>query len=212
MERRGRILFVLLVLGLGYSLVALRLVYLQVYQRAELTARAERQQERRAEARAQAGHDLRPHGSRTRGQPRRRFGLRRSVQDARIPARPLAAVADPSGEPAGPRTEARQRQALRLAQPEGGAGARKEDQGTGPPGRRSPGRVTPVLSQESAGRFPARIHRNGQRGARGTGAGLRQVPARHEGMGAGRKGRRRPDGVSRRPRATSTSCRRPATT
>ncbi len=46
MERRGRILFVLLVLGLGYAVVALRLVYLQVYQRAELSARAERQQER----------------------------------------------------------------------------------------------------------------------------------------------------------------------
>ena len=46
MERRGRILVVLLALLLGYSLVALRLVYLQVYQRAELTARAERQQER----------------------------------------------------------------------------------------------------------------------------------------------------------------------
>src|SRR5512141_233828 len=46
MERRGRILLVLLVLGLGYLVVALRLVYLQVYQRAELSARAERQQER----------------------------------------------------------------------------------------------------------------------------------------------------------------------
>ena len=46
MERRGRIVAVLLLMGLGFALVALRLVYLQVYQRAELTSRAERQQER----------------------------------------------------------------------------------------------------------------------------------------------------------------------
>lgn len=46
MERRGRILAVLLIVGLGFALVALRLVYLQVYDRAELAARAERQQER----------------------------------------------------------------------------------------------------------------------------------------------------------------------
>jgi len=46
MERRGRILAILLLMGLGFALVALRLIYLQVFQRAELTARAERQQER----------------------------------------------------------------------------------------------------------------------------------------------------------------------
>ncbi len=46
MERRGRILAVLLIAGLGFALVALRLVYLQVYDRAELASRAERQQER----------------------------------------------------------------------------------------------------------------------------------------------------------------------
>lgn len=46
MEKRGRILVVLLLIGLGFSLVALRLVYLQVYQRSDLAARAERQQER----------------------------------------------------------------------------------------------------------------------------------------------------------------------
>jgi cell division protein FtsI (penicillin-binding protein 3) len=46
MERRGRILAILLLMGLGFALVALRLVYLQVFQRAELAARAERQQER----------------------------------------------------------------------------------------------------------------------------------------------------------------------
>ncbi len=46
MERRGRILVVLLLMGLGFTLVALRLVYLQVYQQAELAGRAERQQER----------------------------------------------------------------------------------------------------------------------------------------------------------------------
>jgi cell division protein FtsI (penicillin-binding protein 3) len=55
MERRGRILAVLLVLGLGYSLVVLRLVYLQVYQRAELTAKAERQQERTLKLAAKRG-------------------------------------------------------------------------------------------------------------------------------------------------------------
>jgi cell division protein FtsI (penicillin-binding protein 3) len=46
MEKRGRILVVLLLMGLGFALVALRLVYLQVYQRSALSARAERQQER----------------------------------------------------------------------------------------------------------------------------------------------------------------------
>ncbi len=46
MEKRGRILAVLLLTGLGFSVVALRLVYLQVYQRSALTVRAERQQER----------------------------------------------------------------------------------------------------------------------------------------------------------------------
>jgi cell division protein FtsI (penicillin-binding protein 3) len=46
MERRGRILAVLLLMGMGFLCVVLRLVYLQVYQRAELSGRAERQQER----------------------------------------------------------------------------------------------------------------------------------------------------------------------
>jgi cell division protein FtsI/penicillin-binding protein 2 len=46
MKKQGRILAVLLLLVMGFTLVALRLVYLQVYQRAELTVRAERQQER----------------------------------------------------------------------------------------------------------------------------------------------------------------------
>jgi cell division protein FtsI (penicillin-binding protein 3) len=55
MERRGRILTVLLVLVLGYSVVGLRLVYLQVYQRSELTAKAERQQERTLKLAAKRG-------------------------------------------------------------------------------------------------------------------------------------------------------------
>jgi len=46
MEKRGRILAVLLIMALGFCAVALRLVYLQVVERSELTARAERQQER----------------------------------------------------------------------------------------------------------------------------------------------------------------------
>src|SRR5512137_2943219 len=46
MKKQGRILAVLLVMGLGFALVALRLVYLQVYQRADLAVRAERQQQR----------------------------------------------------------------------------------------------------------------------------------------------------------------------
>jgi len=46
MERRGRILVILLLMGVGFAFVALRLVYLQVYQRSVLTDRAERQQER----------------------------------------------------------------------------------------------------------------------------------------------------------------------
>lgn len=46
MDKPGRILVVLLFMGLGFALVAARLVYLQVYEHAELTARAERQQER----------------------------------------------------------------------------------------------------------------------------------------------------------------------
>ncbi|MFA5072695.1 MAG: penicillin-binding transpeptidase domain-containing protein [Nitrospirota bacterium] len=46
MERRGRILVLVFLLGIGFALIALRLVYLQVYQRGPLSARAERQQER----------------------------------------------------------------------------------------------------------------------------------------------------------------------
>jgi len=46
MERRGRILAVLVMAGLGFAAVALRLVYLQVYERAGLAELAERQQER----------------------------------------------------------------------------------------------------------------------------------------------------------------------
>jgi cell division protein FtsI (penicillin-binding protein 3) len=46
MEKKGRILAVLLLTVLGFALIGLRLVYLQVYQRGVLTARAERQQER----------------------------------------------------------------------------------------------------------------------------------------------------------------------
>ena len=45
MERRGRIVAILAIMVLGFLLVALRLVYLQVFERAKLTARAERQQE-----------------------------------------------------------------------------------------------------------------------------------------------------------------------
>jgi cell division protein FtsI (penicillin-binding protein 3) len=45
MERRGRIVAVFFIVGLGFALVALRLVYLQVFERSRLTARAERQQE-----------------------------------------------------------------------------------------------------------------------------------------------------------------------
>jgi cell division protein FtsI (penicillin-binding protein 3) len=46
MDRRGRIFSILLLMGLGFIVVVLRLVYLQVYQQAELSVRAERQQER----------------------------------------------------------------------------------------------------------------------------------------------------------------------
>jgi cell division protein FtsI (penicillin-binding protein 3) len=45
MERRGRIVAILAVMVLGFLLVALRLVYLQVFERSKLTARAERQQQ-----------------------------------------------------------------------------------------------------------------------------------------------------------------------
>jgi cell division protein FtsI/penicillin-binding protein 2 len=45
-ERRGRILVVLLLMVLSFSFVVLRLLYLQVYQRSALAGRAERQQER----------------------------------------------------------------------------------------------------------------------------------------------------------------------
>ena len=46
MERRGRIVILFLLLGLGFAFVAMRLVYLQIYERAALAGRAERQQER----------------------------------------------------------------------------------------------------------------------------------------------------------------------
>ena len=46
MEKRGRTLALLLIMALGFAAIALRLVYLQVIERSELAARAERQQER----------------------------------------------------------------------------------------------------------------------------------------------------------------------
>lgn len=46
MDKRGRILIVLLVMGAGFAAVGLRLVHLQIVERAELARRAERQQER----------------------------------------------------------------------------------------------------------------------------------------------------------------------
>ncbi|NTW59360.1 MAG: cell division protein FtsI, partial [Nitrospirae bacterium] len=46
MEKRGRIVFVLLLMGAGFAAVGLRLVHLQVIERGELSRRAERQQER----------------------------------------------------------------------------------------------------------------------------------------------------------------------
>ena len=45
MERRGRIITVFLIMGLAFALVVLRLLYLQVFERSTLAARAERQQE-----------------------------------------------------------------------------------------------------------------------------------------------------------------------
>jgi len=46
MDRRGRLLLIVALIGLGFALVAGRLVYLQVVDRADLAARAERQQQR----------------------------------------------------------------------------------------------------------------------------------------------------------------------
>lgn len=46
MDRRGRKLLIIALIGLGFALVAGRLVYLQVIDRADLAARAERQQQR----------------------------------------------------------------------------------------------------------------------------------------------------------------------
>lgn len=46
MDKRGRIIVVFLVMVLGFGAVAVRLVYLQVIERADLAARAERQQAR----------------------------------------------------------------------------------------------------------------------------------------------------------------------
>lgn len=46
MDKRGRILIVLLVMGAGFAAVGLRLVHLQIIESAELARRAERQQER----------------------------------------------------------------------------------------------------------------------------------------------------------------------
>ncbi len=45
MERRGRIIAVLFIMGLAFALVVMRLVFLQVIERSKLSARAERQQE-----------------------------------------------------------------------------------------------------------------------------------------------------------------------
>ncbi|NTW37371.1 MAG: hypothetical protein HGB17_14870, partial [Syntrophobacteraceae bacterium] len=45
-ERRGRIVVVFMLMGVGFALVGLRLVHLQIFERGDLTRRAERQQER----------------------------------------------------------------------------------------------------------------------------------------------------------------------
>jgi cell division protein FtsI/penicillin-binding protein 2 len=45
-EKRGRILFILLMLSAGFVAVGLRLFHLQVIERGDLSRRAERQQER----------------------------------------------------------------------------------------------------------------------------------------------------------------------
>ncbi len=45
MERRGRIVAVFLIMSLAFALVVLRLIYLQVFERSRLAARAEHQQE-----------------------------------------------------------------------------------------------------------------------------------------------------------------------
>jgi cell division protein FtsI (penicillin-binding protein 3) len=45
MERRGRIIAVLLIMGLAFALVVLRLIYLQVFERSKLAARGEHQHE-----------------------------------------------------------------------------------------------------------------------------------------------------------------------
>ncbi len=55
MERRGRILAVLLIMAAGFALVAVRLMYLQVYERAGLAVLAERQQERLVKLEPQRG-------------------------------------------------------------------------------------------------------------------------------------------------------------
>ncbi len=55
MDKRGRILAVFLVIGLGFGCVALKLVYLQLFQRTELTERAERQQEQLVKLEAKRG-------------------------------------------------------------------------------------------------------------------------------------------------------------
>ncbi len=55
MERRGRIVWVLVLMGLGFVAVGLRLVHLQVVERGDLTRIAERQQERTVRLEAKRG-------------------------------------------------------------------------------------------------------------------------------------------------------------
>ena len=58
MERRGRILLVLITMAAGLAAVALRLVHLQVIESGELTRRAERQQERLVKLEPKRGNIL----------------------------------------------------------------------------------------------------------------------------------------------------------
>src|SRR5512139_656248 len=58
MERRGRILLVLIAMGAGLAAVALRLVHLQVIESGELARRAERQQERLVKLEPKRGNIL----------------------------------------------------------------------------------------------------------------------------------------------------------
>src|SRR5512139_2160164 len=94
MERRGRILLVLVLMALGFAAVGVRLVYLQVIARGDLTRRAERQHEQQVRLEAKRGtiYDRRGRELAVSVEVESVYGVPAEVEDPRATAARLARI------------------------------------------------------------------------------------------------------------------------